>query len=122
MSWEKFKTQNHPCSSPATKGETAYEKITLDQPAFQRKTRANAEYVKEKAARKSEGSRSSRNPPALQSITSTPAVHQPDLWEAIVTTTEGRAGEQEGNRRPRASVRWEDYKYVWLGRAAWSSR
>ena len=51
--------------APTKKGETAYKKITLDQPAFKRKTRANAEYVKEQAMKKAEGSnipKSSRTP------------------------------------------------------------
>ena len=51
--------------APVTKGETAttaYKKITVDQPAFQRRTRANAKYVKEKAARKSEGSKTPKTP------------------------------------------------------------
>ena len=42
--------------TPAKKGKTAYKKITLDQSAFKAKTRANAEYVKEQAAKKAEGS------------------------------------------------------------------
>ena len=38
--------------APAKSGEGTYKKITLDQSAFKRKTRANAEYAKEKAAKK----------------------------------------------------------------------
>lgn len=33
----------------AKKGQSLYKKITLDQPAFNRKTRANLQYIKEKA-------------------------------------------------------------------------
>ena len=50
---------------PAPKKETGYKKITLDQPAFNRKTRANNEYIKEMAVKKGspsktpKGSRSS---------------------------------------------------------------
>ena len=35
---------------PTPKKETGYKKITLDQPAFNRKTRANNDYIKEMAA------------------------------------------------------------------------
>ena len=38
------------------KGEITYKKITLDQPAFNRKNRANTEYIKEMAAKKREAS------------------------------------------------------------------
>ena len=47
---------------PATKkGEITYKKITLDQPAFSRKTRANTEYLKEIAAKKGEASNTSKS-------------------------------------------------------------
>ena len=36
------------------KGETTYKKITLDQPAFNRKNRANTEYIKEMATKERE--------------------------------------------------------------------
>lgn len=41
----------------AKKGELTYKKITLDQPAFNRKTRANAQYIREKAAKEAEASK-----------------------------------------------------------------
>ena len=40
----------------AKKGEITYKKITLDQPTFNRKNRANTEYIKEMAAKKREAS------------------------------------------------------------------
>ena len=54
-----------PKKPAAKKGEITYKKITLDQPAFNRKTRLNAQYIKEKAAKKAEKSttlKSSRIP------------------------------------------------------------
>ncbi len=41
---------------PTKKGGTGYKKITLDQAAFKRKTRANAEFLKDEAAKKREAS------------------------------------------------------------------
>ena len=43
------------------KGENGYKKITLDQPAFKRKTRVNKEIIKDIAAKKSEASNTPRN-------------------------------------------------------------
>lgn len=40
----------------AKKGEIAYKKITLDQPVFNRKTRANSQLIKDMAAKKAEAS------------------------------------------------------------------
>ena len=40
----------------AKKGEITYKKITLDQPAFNRKNRANTEYIKEMATKNREAS------------------------------------------------------------------
>ncbi|KAF6218391.1 hypothetical protein HO133_005738 [Letharia lupina] len=40
----------------AKKGEIGYKKITLDQPAFNRKTRANIQFIKDMAAKKAESS------------------------------------------------------------------
>lgn len=40
----------------AKKGEIGYKKITLDQPAFSRKTRANMQVIKDMAAKNGEGS------------------------------------------------------------------
>lgn len=41
---------------PAVKGEIVYKKITLDQPAFSRKTRANTQFIKDMAAKNGEAS------------------------------------------------------------------
>ena len=73
--------------APTKKSDTGYKKITLDQPAFQRKTRANAEYVKEKAAQKAKSSntpKGSRTPsqkvkyPVTDSQASSPAALRRD--------------------------------------------
>ena len=51
---------------PATKkGEITYKKITLDQPAFNRKTRANTEYLRELVAKKGEASNASKSPSTM---------------------------------------------------------
>ena len=41
----------------AKKGEITYKKITLDQPVFNRKTRANSQLIKDMAAKKAEASK-----------------------------------------------------------------
>ena len=85
--------------APAKNGEVTYKKITLDQAAFKRKTRANAEYIKEKAAKKAEGSntpKSSRTPsqkgksPDTNSHADSPATVKreastPDIGTIILT-------------------------------------
>lgn len=43
------------------KGEIGYKKITLDQPAFSRKTRANSQFLKDMAAKKAEASNSRKS-------------------------------------------------------------
>ena len=51
---------------PATNNGKAYRKITLDQPAFKRKTKANAEYLKEQATKEADGTNTptSSRPPS----------------------------------------------------------
>ena len=45
------------------KGENGYKKITLDQPAFSLKTRANTQFIKDMAAKKASASASASNTP-----------------------------------------------------------
>lgn len=86
-------------ATPATKSQSAYKKITLDQPAFNRKNRANKEYL-EKVAREVEGSttpKSSRTPsqkaksPDTDTLSASPATLKrkastPDI--ATITLTD----------------------------------
>ena len=68
--------------------------------------------------------RNNRNPPALQSITSTQAEHQLDLWEIInikVGPKRARAGDQGDNRKPRLKVRWEGLQMFGWVNGAWST-
>ena len=58
--------------APAKKGETAYKKITLDQAAFKRRTRANAEYAKEQAMKKAEASNAPKSSRAPSQKTKSP--------------------------------------------------
>lgn len=66
----------------AKKGETVYKKITLDQPAFSRKTRANTELIKEMAAKKRQTS--SHTPSS--SGTPSKKVKSPDTDDASDTS------------------------------------
>ena len=58
----------------AKKGEITYKKITLDQPAFNRKTRANAQYIKEMAAKKSQSSKIPKRSGTASSKTKSPDI------------------------------------------------
>ena len=108
--------------APAKKGEVTYKKITLDQPAFTRKTRANAEYIKEKAIKKAEGSSTPKSsgtpsqkaksedtdsraagPPTLKRETSTPDV------DTLILTEDDSVDKSQPTKRRRLTRGYEKY-------------
>ena len=68
--------------------------------------------------------RRNQNPPALQSIASAQAVHQPDLWETInriLDPKDVRPGDQGEKKKPRAKVRWEGLQMFGWVDGTWST-
>ena len=62
---------------PAPKKETGYKKITLGQPAFNRKTRANNEYIKDMAAKQGSPSKTPKSSRSSSASKNSPPFKKP---------------------------------------------